>query len=244
MKPQLLPKALTVAECSALIEATKHYGLETWALTELAYASGARLGELLGLKIGDLDLERLEARVTGKGKTRLVLMGEPCAYALVQWLAERERASESDCRGLESHSQHPDKVADASTNTNTREIQQSFFASHVFTLPRRTYQWRLAQAGHRALGKHVTPHHLRHSFVTSMLDGGADLLSTMSLAGHEKVDTTGRYWAITGRKRHVLARSVVQAMARAHKDTGRAGAYLKALLQFEDTVDHHSLDPS
>lgn len=105
----------------------------------------------------------------------------------------------------------------------------------VFPLDRSTVRKRIARAGVE-LGFHANPHMLRHCFATHMLEGGADLLSTMSLLGHARCDTTQIYWHPSEEHQGQLGRTITTAMvrARAKTDSPAKGRYLRALLNFTD----------
>ncbi|WP_189351103.1 tyrosine recombinase XerC [Zhihengliuella salsuginis] len=149
------------------------------AILELLYATGLRVGELVGLGLGDLDFERRMVRVRGKGdKERNVPFGAPAAQALEQWLEQGR----------------PVLLADA------REHQRPVTAEAVF-LGRRGRRIDPRQVRDvvarclRDLGDTSAsgPHALRHTAATHMLDGGADLRAVQELLGHSSLATTQLY---------------------------------------------------
>ena len=87
----------------------------------------------------------------------------------------------------------------------------------VFEIGARAYQYRLRSLARRAGVGHCSPHTLRHSFATAMLNGGADLVSTMMLLGHSKVSTTQVYWHLSGPRNHALLRTIVTCLPRANR---------------------------
>lgn len=137
------------------------------AMLELFYATGMRISELVGLDLADIDLHDNVIRVTGKGdKQRLVLMNETAAEALKSYLA---------CRPLvETRAVFLNRKGARITG---RAIEYMFVD-------------RLRRAG---IHKEASPHTLRHSFATHMLEGGSDLMTIKELLGHESLSTTQIY---------------------------------------------------
>lgn len=167
-----LPKAVSQAQAEDLLgaEPQHRYPLRDQALLELAYSSGLRASELVGVNVGDFDFARRELRVLGKGsKERVVVFGEPCARAIQEYL-QKERVAPVD-------------GSDA-LFVNPRGARLGVRSVH--NIVRR---WAVA-AG---LPPDVSPHTLRHSFATHLLDGGADLKSVQQLLGHESLATTQVY---------------------------------------------------
>jgi site-specific recombinase XerD len=196
-----LPRALTVGQVAALAEAAGPAGagessgdvgpvrLRDRAVVEMLYATGARVGELVECDVGAFSAVDGLARLRGKGeKERLVPLGEPAADALKVWL-DGGRAQ------LAADGEHAAFV-------NTRGGRLS--ARGMFELVRR--------AAVRAGLGHATPHTLRHSYATHMLEGGADLRSVQQLLGHVALSTTQTYTHIT---RDHLRSSYDQAHPRA-----------------------------
>jgi site-specific recombinase XerD len=205
-QPRRLPAVLSVAETERLIEAAGEEGdwapegtaraaleralaLRDVAIVETAYAAGLRIGELAALTIGSVDLRRGEVRVTGKGrKQRISLLGRPARTALLRYieegrpsLARRARVSLEDAAGDRAGAQTPDPGF--------------LFLNHRGTaLGARGIRWRLGRLRVAAgLPEGVSPHTLRHSFATHLLDGGADLRVVQELLGHESLATTQIY---------------------------------------------------
>jgi site-specific recombinase XerD len=145
------------------------------AIVELAYAAGLRISELAGLTVGDVDLRRGEVRVLGKGrKERMSLLGAPARDALEAWLGVGRPALRARERG-------PD-------------VGALFLNWRGGPLSARGMRERIDRLGARAgLPDGVSPHTLRHSFASHLLDGGADLRIVQELLGHASLGTTQVY---------------------------------------------------
>ena len=170
-----LPGVLDVGDVEKLLEAPDPASPLYWrdrALLELAYASGVRVSELIALKVRDLDLDEGLATVLGKGsKERLVPVGRSAARALGVYLREvRPRLVRGDAEGT------------VFLNHRGRPLTRM----GVWTILRR----HVKRAG---ITRRVTPHTLRHSFATHLLEGGADLASVQEMLGHADISTTQIY---------------------------------------------------
>jgi len=171
-EPKKLPKVLTEREVSKLLAAKVHTDDEflfsrDHAIAELLYATGIRVAELVGLDTADVDRERRTLRVTGKGnKQRMTLMNKTAVRALNRWLAVRP-ASQTDALF----------VGKSGNRLTTRTIQYAFRA--------------LKDAA--GIERFASPHTLRHSFATHLLERGADLVVIKELLGHENLSTTQIY---------------------------------------------------
>jgi len=207
--PQRLPRPLTAEEVTALLaapDATTPQGQRDRAMLELLYAGGLRVSELLTLDVGALDLAQAEVRVLGKGaKERIVLIGRPAVAALRAYLADGR------VQLLAAAGPKPGRPAAALfLNRFGARLSVSMFT--------RTLSDYAKQAG---IAHTVTPHMLRHSFATHMLDGGADLRSVQELLGHESLGTTQIYTHVS--QTH-LRETVLSAHPRARRqgtaDTG------------------------
>lgn len=167
-----LPRVLRIDEVERLLAVPDESpaGLRDRALLEFLYASGARLAETIGLDDGALDLDGGSVRLLGKGnKERIVPLGEPVHLALVRWL-----------RGG-----RPAMLTAPSTVV--------FCDATGGRLQQRTVR-RLVERHAAAAGlTRVTPHTLRHSYATHLLEGGADLRSVQELLGHAALATTQIY---------------------------------------------------
>jgi integrase/recombinase XerC/integrase/recombinase XerD len=141
-------------------------------MLELTYSCGLRAEEVINLDLGSPDFDGERLRVEGKGgKTRLVPMGEPAQHALSRYL-ERGRPA----------------LVGADTE-NALLVSKSGRRLHPSDVRRRLQRW----VREAAIAGGVSPHALRHSFATHLLEGGADLRSIQELLGHSSLSTTQVY---------------------------------------------------
>ena len=184
-----LPKFLTGDEIGRLLAAPRPQaagGLRDRAILELMYSSGVRVQELVNLDDTDLDLRNATIRVRGKGRReRLGIVGGHARSALREWLAARPRASARGGQPL-------------FTNKFGRRLSVRGVA--------RLLEKHLAAAG---LAGRASPHTLRHSFATHLLDAGADIRSVQELLGHKSLVTTQIYT-------HVTTSRLLEAFDKAH----------------------------
>ena len=170
-----LPRVLARDEVGALLDripARTPLEIRDRALFELAYSSGLRAEEIVSLELGDVDFESEVVRATGKGsKTRLVPIGEPAQRALRRYVETARRAL--------------GPTAEETALFVSRRGRR-LSASDV---RRRLEKW----VREAAVAGRVSPHTLRHSFATHLLEGGADLRSIQELLGHSSVSTTQIY---------------------------------------------------
>jgi len=189
-KPSRLPKVLKPAEVAALLDripASTPLEIRDRSLFELAYASGLRAEELVNLDVGSVDFDAETVRVEGKGsKTRLVPVGEHALKALARY-AERARPA------LRAGDDQPALfLSKSGRRLSTSDVR------------RRMRVW----ARHAAVGGGVSPHWLRHSFATHLLEGGADLRAIQELLGHASLSTTQVYTRVESQRlRSAYARS-------------------------------------
>ncbi|MCL2784186.1 MAG: site-specific tyrosine recombinase XerD [Propionibacteriaceae bacterium] len=182
-----LPKALTIDQVEALIEATggRHPGappdqIRDWALVEVLYGTGARISEVLDLDVEDvirmLADETMGLKFTGKGnKQRILPVGRFAREAMQEWLV----------RG------RPAVLASRATSAFFLNIRGG-------RLSRQSAFNRILALGHKAaITQEISPHTLRHSYATHLIDGGADVRVVQELLGHSSVATTQIYTLIT-----------------------------------------------
>lgn len=190
--PSRLPKAISVEDVERLLAAAAvgdtPAALRDRALLEVLYGAGARISEAVGLDIDDVDADEGVVRLFGKGsKERIVPLGSYAATALAAYLV----------RGRPSLA------------TKGRGTPAIFLNQRGGRLSRQS-AWSVlrASADRAGLSGHLSPHTLRHSFATHLLDGGADVRVVQELLGHASVTTTQIYTLVTvQRLREVYAQS-------------------------------------
>ena len=195
---RLLPETLTVAETERLLEAAgdesspQPRGLRDRALLELLYAAGLRISEAIGLDREDLSTDGAFVRVIGKGdKERLVPVGDVALDWLARWTGGPRMALLALGHVL------PDRGGPLFLgDRGGRLARQQAWAA---------VKRAAAAAG---LAERVSPHTLRHSFATHLLEGGADLRVVQELLGHASISTTQLYTHLTGERiRDVYSRA-------------------------------------
>jgi len=182
--PKRLPKALSLEEVESLI-ANAHreadlMSIRDVALVELLYATGGRVSELISIKITDIsklgESDTLAIRLQGKGgKERIVPVGRFAQQSLDQYLVRLRPSLLKEGRN------------------------EYLFLNARGTRLSRQSAWSIVDAAAKRAGlvEHVTPHSLRHSFATHLLDGGADIRVVQELLGHSSVTTTQIYTLVT-----------------------------------------------
>lgn len=212
--PQRLPRPLTQDEVESLLaspDLSTPQGQRDRAMMELLYGGGLRVSELLALDVSDVNLAEGQLHVTGKGaKERVALIGRQAIEELTRYLREGRP-----------------KLVEASPRYGGRTRDDGKW------LPRRPEALFLNRFGQRlsismftrslsdyaiaaGIPHPVTPHMLRHSFATHLLDGGADLRSVQELMGHESVSTTQIYTQVSQKQ---LKDTVLKAHPRARKSS-------------------------
>jgi integrase/recombinase XerD len=198
-----LPDTLAVDEVGALLEAPSAQdpaGIRDRALLELLYAAGLRVSEAVNLDLEDLSLEGGFVKVVGKGdRERVVPVGDVATSALRRYLDEvRPRWNATNGNGRET------------ARRKASPGSEPLFLSARGRRLGRMAAWRAIQAAsmRAGLSQHISPHTLRHSFATHLLEGGADLRVVQELLGHASVTTTQLYTHLTGERiRQVYARA-------------------------------------
>lgn len=170
-----LPQTLSVDEAYALLDSAQHVdelGLRDRAILETFYSCGLRVSELTGLNLASIDLAEGLVRVLGKGsKERIVPIGQPAIRALQRYLEVREIAG-PDTPLFLNH-----RGGRLTPRSVQRNLKQQLLDGRIL--------------------KDATPHALRHSFATHLLDGGADLRAIQELLGHESLSTTQKYTQVS-----------------------------------------------
>lgn len=197
-KAKLLPKYFTVAEVGRLLDSVSPYWtqalakglaksddsalfstLRDSAILEVIYSGGLRISEAVGLNLGSVDLIGGVMLVKGKGKKeRYCALGGPAERALKKYLSSR------NARSSDRNKNAPLFINQDGGRFTARSFQRNF-------------KFYLLQAG---LPPDMTPHKLRHSFATHLLDAGADLRSVQELLGHENLSTTQIYTHISAER--------------------------------------------
>jgi integrase/recombinase XerC len=206
-----VPTHLSVDEMSRLLDvpdASEPLGCRDRAILELFYASGLRLSELVGLDLEDVDLEQRIVRVLGKGgKERIVPFNTSAQGALRAWYGDRaalRAASKAQRPTPKAQGPRPKAQGDPlfvnarGTRLTGRSVQR-LVARYVTSCSTR-------------FG--ISPHALRHSFATHLLQRGADLRAIQELLGHVQLSTTQRYT-------HVNAAQLLEVYRKAHPRAGR-----------------------
>lgn len=193
-----LPSVLTIAEVDALeaaIDLSQPQGTRNLAIIETLYACGLRVSELIGLQISHINFENLYMMVEGKGrKERLVPMSHSVAERLNDWMTERGTM----------------KVAPGASDI-------MFLNRRGRPLTRQMIFLIIKDAAEAAgIRKEISPHTLRHSFATHLLEGGANLRSIQEMLGHESIATTEMYLHLDS---HRLAQDILTHTRIRHRQT-------------------------
>ena len=175
-----LPKPITITQVRKLLEQPDPQNTpeakRDKAILELLYASGMRVSELVSLNLNDIDLEGGYVRCFGKGhKERMIPIYHQAAVSVGNYLRENR------------------------PNMVHSEAEKALFVNHRGDRLTRQGLWQILKGYAKAakLDVDVTPHTLRHSFATHMLNGGADLRSVQELLGHANISTTQVYTHLT-----------------------------------------------
>jgi len=183
--PSGIPKPLTEQQVASLLDSivvTEPIHRRDLALVELLYATGARISEAVGLSIGEIDLDARLVRLYGKGaKERIVPFGSGAADALDDWFSARGRA----------------RVVPAQWRSRD-DAEAVFLNTRGGRLSRQAAWQMLKKYARRAgLGEDMSPHVLRHSCATHLLDHGADLRVVQEMLGHASISTTQIYTKVS-----------------------------------------------
>jgi site-specific recombinase XerD len=196
-----LPKAISKSQATELLDQSGE-GKTPYrdrAILELIYSAGLRVSEAVGIDLHDIDFGSRTVQVTGKGsKSRIALFGRTCASAIQDYVSEERIAS---------------RVGNA-----------LFTNDHGIRITTRTVQNLIKRWAKRVgLPESVSPHTLRHSFATHLLDGGADLKSVQQLLGHENMATTQIYT-------HVSMERLRETVTKSHPRAARSNVKPAAAL--------------
>jgi integrase/recombinase XerC len=176
-----LPSFLSVDEAFTLVDGVFNddvFGLRDKAVIELLYSSGIRVGELSGLNVDDIDWSSHLMKIRGKGrKERIVPIGGPAMKALRDYTGKRNTMTRSGEDG-KSQALFLNRFGSRlSTRSVARIIDKYVLVSGI--------------------NKKISPHALRHSFATHLMDGGADMRVIQELLGHESLSTTQKYTSMS-----------------------------------------------
>ncbi|ADH99704.1 site-specific tyrosine recombinase XerD [Salisediminibacterium selenitireducens] len=178
-KPAILPKTLAISEVEALFsaaEGNRPIDIRTVAMLEVLYSTGMRVSELCALELKDLNLEMGFVKCTGKGNTeRIIPLGEFATEAIRIYLDHARPVMMKD-----------------------KEHHDLFVNHHGHRISRQGF-WKLIRslATKAGIQKEISPHTLRHSFATHLLENGADLRSVQEMLGHSDISTTQIYTHIS-----------------------------------------------
>jgi integrase/recombinase XerC len=196
-REQRIPSHLAVDEMAKLLETpdtSDPLGRRDKAILELFYASGLRLSELVGLDLDDVNLSGRVVRVLGKGrKERIVPFNRSAADALKTWMSDREAFPQPQRIVRSRRHREPLFLNYQGGRLSTRSVDK---------LVRRYVAACSTRYG-------ISPHALRHSFATHLLEAGADLRAIQELLGHARLSTTQRYT-------HVNATQLIETYRKAH----------------------------
>lgn len=196
LKGRKLPSVLDVSTVNNLLDmpqGTSFTTVRDRAILEMIYSTGVRVQELVDLKLSDIDLLGDTLRVLGKGrKERIVIMGPPALKSLRDYLAARESLLRK--RGKRTAAVFLNRSGDKLTDRSIRRLFKKYGR----------------QIG---IGSDCSPHTLRHSFATHLLENGADLMLIKEILGHASLSTTQKYT-------HVTAESMKKVYRKAHPRSG------------------------
>lgn len=195
-KTKKLPKYFSISEVNKLlnIPLNSEFDYRNKAMLELMYATGLRVSELVSIEYSNIDFENSIIRINGKGKKeRIIPLGEVASYYLKVYL--------SDYRS---------KLLKRNT------YNQVFLNNHGKPITRQGFNYILENIRElTGIEKEITPHVLRHSFATHLLEGGADIRSIQEMLGHENISTTNIYTEVVN---DVLRSNYEMYHNRSHKE--------------------------
>jgi integrase/recombinase XerC len=212
---RILPHVLSTEEVGQLLKAPAirdPFGLRDRAMLETMYSAGLRVSELVGMNLGDLSLTDGLVLIRGKGrKERFAPLGSYAIKAIRSWFAPRKEllAGKMDVLGRERAVARRSKAAKIPANTQPADMPLFLnkFGGRMTT--RSTARMLIKYLKQTALDTRTTPHTLRHSFATHLLNNGADIRSVQELLGHKSLITTQIYT-------HLNTESLIKIYNKAH----------------------------
>ena len=213
-----LPNVLAVDEAANVVSSTIRQTVGNYsgsdplsqrdaAILELLYASGMRVAELVALNLAHLDVDRGTIKVTGKGnKQRVVPFGRAAARALNTWI---EHGRQAVLKKAHKGHKGTDTNYDSRGDRNQHQQPALFIGARGKRIDQRQVRRIVERAGMAQGISSLSPHGLRHSAATHLLEGGADLRVVQEILGHASLQTTQRYT-------HVTAERLKQVHAQAH----------------------------
>ena len=192
-----LPKAVNTGQAGALLdqEDQGRTPKRDRALLELLYSAGLRAAELVSVDLSRIDLDQMSVEVIGKGdKERRTYFGNTCAFAIREYISTERVATPEEQKGTVRRGQ----AIPLFTNANGKRLTTR-------TVQNVVKRWALSVG----LDPSISPHTLRHSFATHLLDGGADLKTVQQLLGHTSLETTQIYT-------HVSIQKLKEVVEQAH----------------------------
>ena len=197
-----IPTFLSVDDITALLAvrfSPDFQGLRNRAILELFYSAGIRLSELTGLNLEDIDYVQGLMRIRGKGKKeRIVPVGRPALIALQQYL---EKGAEVFRRNPDHGRDNPFFVGEGGKRLTPRSVERILD--------------RVVSAS--GINRKISPHALRHTFATHLMDAGADLRAIQEMLGHESLSTTQKYTSVSVSR-------LMEVYDKAHPKAGRGHA--------------------
>lgn len=173
-----LPHYLKEEEIDKLFDVpdiTNPLGQRNLLIIEMLYATGVRVSELVNIKVTDIDKYNESIKIKGKGnKERIVYFGSFCKHSLDMYLNDGRRSLDKKNNNYLFLNKNGNRLSDRMIRNILNDL--------------------IIKAG---VNKHVSPHMIRHTFATDMLNSGADLMTVKELLGHENIDTTSIYTHVT-----------------------------------------------
>lgn len=174
--PQKLPKVVTIKEVEEILN--KELSVLELVVFELLYSCGLRVSELVNLKINDIDIHSKYVRCFGKGsKERIIPIGDKAVNAIKKYLPQRDFLQKK-------------------YNTSSKKLLINDKGRYI----NRQDIYNFIRSLGKQINKHITPHTIRHSFATHLLENGADLRVVQELLGHSDVSTTQLYTHISKKR--------------------------------------------